>query len=103
MKTGTCEMKGFLSLLILWLLSKKNMTGVEIAKELGKRKGSQPSPGTIYPALKDLKEKELISSDKEKQYSLTKKGKIELDHGLKVFCTAFADFQEMKNCCSRSN
>ena len=33
-----CKMKGFLSYLILWNLSKKSMTGAELAKELEKRK-----------------------------------------------------------------
>ena len=64
-------MKGFLSYLVLWILSKKSMNGSEIAKELEKRKGSKPSPGTIYPALKELKEKGLIVSDENKVYSLT--------------------------------
>ena len=57
-------MKGFLSYLMLWMLSKKKMKGAEIALELEKRRGSKPSPGTIYPALKELKEKGLITSDK---------------------------------------
>jgi len=47
-----CDMKGFLSYLILWILKKENMNGAGIAVELEKRKGSKPSPGTIYPALK---------------------------------------------------
>ncbi|MDH5704017.1 MAG: helix-turn-helix transcriptional regulator [Aigarchaeota archaeon] len=32
------------------------MNGREVAEELGKRRGHNPSPGTIYPALKDLAE-----------------------------------------------
>ncbi|MEE9459013.1 MAG: PadR family transcriptional regulator, partial [Candidatus Bathyarchaeia archaeon] len=52
-----CEMKGFLSFIIMWLVNKKHMSGAEIALELEKRKGSKPSPGTIYPVLKDLKDK----------------------------------------------
>ena len=32
------------------------MTGTEIALELKKRKGKKPSPGTIYPVLKYMKE-----------------------------------------------
>ena len=49
-----CDMRGMLSFLILFLLSKKPMCGSELAKEIGKRKGETPSPGTIYPALKAL-------------------------------------------------
>ena len=59
------------------------MTGAEIALELEKRKGSKPSPGTIYPVLKDLKDKGLLSVDENKRYSLTKRGKKELEiHGV---------------------
>ncbi len=96
---GSCEMKGFLSLFILWTLSKKSMTGAQIAQEIERRKGTKPSPGTIYPALKDLKEKGLIASNKKKEYTLTKKGKEEMQHGLSMFCTVFSDFSEMRSCC----
>ena len=94
-------MKGFLSFSILWMLNKKNMTGAEIGLELEKRKGSKPSPGTIYPALKELKKKGLITSDKVKKYSLTKKGKNELNEGLNTFFVMFSDFEEMRSCCRR--
>ena len=94
-----CEMKGFLSYLILWILRKKSMTGAEIAAELEERKGHRPSPGTIYPALKELKEKGLISADKNKKYSLTKKGEKELKSACSAFCRVFHDVKEMKKCC----
>jgi PadR family transcriptional regulator, regulatory protein PadR len=93
-----CDMKGFLSYLILWNLRKKNMTGAEITIELEKRKGSKPSPGTIYPALKELKEKGLIASDASKTYSLTKKGRDELNKACSVFCRIFYDMGEMFRC-----
>lgn len=93
------KMKGFLSYLILWIISKKNLNGSEIAAELKKRKGTKPSPGTIYPALKDLKAKGLISADKNKTYSLTKKGKKELDAACSCFCNIFYDMKEMNKCC----
>lgn len=94
-----CDMKGFLSYLILWILSKKSMNGVEITKELEKRKGTRPSPGTIYPALKELKKKGLIIADKDKTYSLTKKGKKELNSACNIFCKIFYDMKKMFNCC----
>ena len=94
-----CDMKGFLSYLILWILSKKNMNGAEITKELEKRKGTKPSPGTIYPALKELREKGLIIADKNKTYSLTKKGEKELNCACNFFCKIFYDMKEMFNCC----
>ncbi len=94
-------MKGFLSFLILWLLSKKKMTGAEIAVELEERKGSKPSPGTIYPALKYLKDKGLIITGENKSYSLSQKGKKELDIALNTFFKTFSDIDEMKDCCRK--
>jgi DNA-binding PadR family transcriptional regulator len=94
-----CGMKGFLSFLILWLINKKSMSGAEIALELEKRKGHKPSPGTIYPVLKDLKDKGFISIDENKKYSLTKKGKKELEFALNTFFRTFHDVDEMKLCC----
>ena len=92
-------MKGFLSYLVLWILSKEPMNGVNIANDLGKRKGSKSSPGTIYPVLKELREKKLIYADKNKIYTLTKKGEEELRLSCKCFCKTFHDMKEMKECC----
>ena len=97
--TPASEMKGFLSFQLLWLISKKRNTGALLTAEIERRKGSRPSPGTIYPCLKQLKERGLISVNKAKEYTLTAKGKKELDEGLKMFCTMFADFDEMKGSC----
>ena len=97
----TSEMKGFLSFLLLWLISKKSMTGAEIALELERRKGSRPSPGTIYPALKDLKDKGLIESDKNKSYTITKKGSRELLSHTKSFLETFCDYDEMRKRCGK--
>ncbi len=94
-------MKGFLSYLILWNLSKREMNGAELAKDLEKRRGTRPSPGTLYPALRELKEKGLIASDKDKYYSLTKKGKKELKSAGTLFCNIFYDMKEMANCCCK--
>ena len=91
-------MKGFLSYLILWNLSKGKKKGVEISKDLEKRKKRKLSPGTLYPALKELKEKGLVSIDKNKYYSLTKKGKEELNNACKSFCEIFYDMKDMKCC-----
>ena len=96
MKAGEycCDMRGMLSFLILFLLSKRQMSGQDIAKELEKRKGNRPSPGTIYPALKSLREAGLI---KEKQsgkviaYSLTPEGSHTLMAAKKKFCRTFLD------------
>ena len=94
-----CRMKGFLTFLILWLVNKKTMTGAEITQELENRRGHRPSPGTIYPVLKYLTEKELLKVDKNKKYSLTKKGKEELDMSLSTFFDTFCDIDEMRSHC----
>jgi DNA-binding PadR family transcriptional regulator len=91
-------MKGFLNFLILWLINKKTMTGAEIAIELEKRKGHKPSPGTIYPVLKSLKDIGLLSVDEGKRYSLTKKGQKELESHLNTFFDTFCDIDEMRSC-----
>lgn len=87
-----CDMRGMLSFLILFLLSKKPMHGQEIAEELEIRKGGKPSPGTIYPALKALKEAGLISEKKSGKtitYSLTEDGKSVLKVSRRQFCRIF--------------
>ncbi len=94
-------MKGFLSYLILWILSKKKMNGAEISRELEKRRNTKPSPGTLYPALKELKDNGLIESDEKKYYSLTDKGKKELNSACNFFCKAFYDMKEMFKCSER--
>jgi DNA-binding PadR family transcriptional regulator len=92
-------MKGYLSFLVLWIVSKGSKTGTEIAKELEKRKGTKPSPGTIYPVLKDLKAKGLIKIDKKMRYMLTKYGKAELNEQIEAFLLIFPDMDEMRLCC----
>ncbi|WP_431062122.1 PadR family transcriptional regulator [Methanobacterium sp.] len=94
-----CEMKGYLTYLILWILGKKSMNGAEIGRELEKRRGTKPSPGTIYPALKELRNKGLIDVDENKYYSLTSKGEEELKSSCKFFCNIFYDIKEMSDFC----
>ena len=89
-----CDMRGFLSFLILFLLSKKPMHGQEIADEIEKRKGERPSPGTIYPALKSLKEAGFIVEEKAGKaitYSLTDEGKRTYKVAKGKFVRAFMD------------
>ena len=89
-----CDMRGVLGFLILFLLSKKPMHGQEIAEEIARRKGEKPSPGTIYPALKNLRQMGFISSDDEKEgktivYSLTDGGKNALRISKRRFIQTF--------------
>ena len=71
------EIKGVLSFHILSLLKKKQLCGDELAEIIGKKKYGKLTPGTIYPALKYLRENKLIKfkqKGRKKNYSLTKKG-----------------------------
>ncbi len=91
---GCCDMRGMLSFLILWHLSKKPMYGDEIANEIAKMKGGKPTPGTIYPALRQLRESGAVTSKKEGRkviYNLTKKGRLGALEALTYFCKAFGE------------
>ena len=94
-------MKGYLTYLILWILNNKNMNGAEITREFEKRRGTKPSPGTIYPALKELKNKDFITFDDSKTYSLTTTGEKELKSACKFFCQIFYDAKEMSEFCKK--
>lgn len=94
MKDYCCDMRGMLSFLILFLLSKKPMHGQEISDEIGRRKGAKPSPGTIYPALKCLKDNGLIKEKKEGKiitYTITESGKRSLKIAKQQFIKTFVD------------
>ena len=95
-----CEMKGFLTFLVLGLIGKKARSGEEIRQEMEKRKGSRPSPGTIYPVLKSLAAngwiREIKSKGKEKKYHLTPSGKKELASATKRFLALFCDIHELR-------
>lgn len=95
-----CDMRGMLSFMILWLLTKESMYGQKIAEEIAKRRGTKPTPGTIYPALKDLKRRDLIKGERKGKnivYSLTNKGKEGIEAACQYFCKAFGEvFEEYK-------
>lgn len=86
------EFKGLLTFLILHELSLKELAGEDLAKKIGRRKDSTLTPGTIYPALKKLKAKKLVVFEKQgrrKVYSLTKKGREELELTYALFSKYF--------------
>ena len=88
-----CDMRGFLSFLILFLLSKREMSGKELSEEIERRKGDKPSPGTIYPALKHLREHGFITESKQGKsikYALTSGGKRALKTAKVQFCRTFS-------------
>jgi PadR family transcriptional regulator, regulatory protein PadR len=85
-------MRGMLGFLILFLLSKKPMHGQELAEDIAQRKGDKPSPGTIYPALKSLREAGFIIEEKEGKiivYTLTDRGKQALRIAKRKFTRTF--------------
>lgn len=94
-----CDMRGFLSFQILWLLSKKSLHGEEIAGEIERRRGEKPKAGTLYPALKDLSERGLIvgkRSGKIITYSLTPKGKEVITEARRYFVRCFGEILASK-------
>lgn len=93
-----------MSFIVLRLISNRQMSGEEISQEIKKRKGTKPSPGTIYPVLKSLSESgfigEVKNSGKMKKYKLTRKGQKELRVATKKFCEIFYDMgNEFRNQC----
>ena len=81
-----CATKGFLSFLVLWLVSRKRMAGEEIASELEKKR----------------EKKELLSIDENNRHTLIEKGKKSLEVHLEMFIKTFYDIDEMKSCCCNS-
>ncbi len=89
-----CDMRGYLSFSILYLLGKKPMYGSQLASELTKRRFDRPTPGTIYPALKALQEEGLIRPEgkaNKKVYRLTREGRSGLKDAARYFVQAYAD------------
>lgn len=70
------------------------MYGQELATEIAKRRGDKPNPGTIYPALKDLRQRGLIQvrqTGRKTMYELTPKGRAGLKEAVGYFNRAFGD------------
>jgi len=92
-----CDMRGMLSFQVMWLLSNTPMHGEELAEEIEKRRGSKPKAGTIYPALKELKNKKLITGEKKGKtivYTLTPEGRKDVKRATVYFCHSFGDIFE---------
>ena len=89
-----CDMRGFLSFSIIWILRKKEMYGQELAKELERMRGTKPNSGTIYPALKALENHGMVETRKEgrkKIFTLTERGQSEAMDACRYFCSVFGD------------
>ncbi|NHI83979.1 MAG: PadR family transcriptional regulator [Candidatus Thorarchaeota archaeon] len=92
-----CDMRGFLTFQILWELSRDSLNGQQIAERIAERRGTKPTPGTIYPALKELKDRGLIvgtRDGREIEYSLTDLGREGLDDAARYFYQLFGDILE---------
>jgi DNA-binding PadR family transcriptional regulator len=92
-----CDMRGLLSFQLLWLLSKAPQNGQELARELEKRRGSKPTPGTLYPALKEMEFKGLIQGVREgrkRTYHLTQTGHVGLVQACQYFHQVFNEIFE---------
>ena len=82
MSESILPFKGFLKFLILHELKYGEFSGSELAEKIGERRGSKLTPGTIYPALKDLHNDRLVryrSEGRKKNYRLSEKGEDELE------------------------
>ena len=82
--------KGFLRLYVLKLLSRKPMSGSEIMQEIENRSRGwwKPSPGSVYPLMSWLQEKDFIKEVPTeeagiKRYALTNQGKKFLEEHMK--------------------
>jgi DNA-binding PadR family transcriptional regulator len=81
-------LKHMLSTFLLWLISKKPIHGYELIKKIEDDGGFKiVTASKLYPILKLLTKKGLISYEKEphgqrirKVYSITRKGKAALKH-----------------------
>jgi len=88
------DLKGFLSFQIVHELRRKRLCGDDLAEIIGRKKSSKLTPGTIYPALKNLRHNKLVAFKQEgrkKLYTLTPKGKREYTEAKKLFKKIFTD------------
>lgn len=90
------DLKGFLSFQIMYHINKRGLCGDDLALIIGGKKGKKLTPGTIYPALKFLREKRLVTYrryGRKKIYKLTKKGLRELRTTKKLFKRIIKDIK----------
>lgn len=70
------------------------MYGSEIAEALKSIRAARPNPGTLYPALKEMEKKMLITSERKgnlKVYKITEKGTAGFEVARDYFCRCFDD------------
>ncbi|MHA1637719.1 MAG: PadR family transcriptional regulator [Candidatus Thorarchaeota archaeon] len=94
---GCCDMRGMLAFQILWELRNGPLNGQQIANLIAQRRGTKPTPGTIYPALDKLKKDGLLNPAKDGRqviYSLTESGIKGLEDAARYFNQAFGDIAD---------
>ncbi|MFX0054973.1 MAG: PadR family transcriptional regulator [Promethearchaeota archaeon] len=82
---------------ILWELRNGPLNGQQIAEQIAMRRGTKPTPGTIYPALKDLEDRGTVKSEKEgrqRVYSLTEAGMAGYIEAARYFNQVFGNIAE---------
>ncbi len=80
------HVKGILKLLILKELEKSDATGYELIQKISVKTSKKPSPGSVYPLLKELANSGFLTvrvEGNKKIYSLSEKGKKVLEEALK--------------------
>lgn len=87
-------MRGYLSFILMYLLSRGERYGQQLASEIARRKADRPNPGTIYPALRKLEAAGIITSRKRgraRYYRLTRAGRRGLREAAEYFHQAYGD------------
>jgi PadR family transcriptional regulator PadR len=90
---------GLLQMQLLWLISKRDIHGYELMKELETIKGKKITQGTLYPTLQKLEKYGYIKGhfeDNRVVYKITQKGRTILNETstdfIKTFFGIFHDF-----------
>ncbi len=86
-----------LKLTVLKILSRQQQNGYQLMKSIEAITGRKPSAGSMYPLLKELKEKKLINAKKQGRgtvYILTPHGKAKLAELLEHSKEVYSRIQE---------
>jgi DNA-binding PadR family transcriptional regulator len=85
-------LRGFNRAIILWLISKKPMSGCTVIKEMGQLTGQKIHQGKIYPLLYELEKNNFIAGEwtqkgsvRIKNYTITENGLKLLTHLREIF------------------
>jgi PadR family transcriptional regulator, regulatory protein PadR len=79
--TRTLMIRGHLKIIILAIMSKRDVTGYDIAKSIKETTGEMPSFGSIYPLLKLMVAEKLAKTrtiKRKKYYTITSQGQATL-------------------------